>query len=1669
MTEQAPLFLPQTREIATKDVVARLEKDQIKASLVGPTITGVDDSNREQFLYELCWAVCLGELAPARFPTGIAAAGFPRVPASEKGKDGAQKDGAKGSGAMEIDGDGNGAAKSATEFSAEEVPHLLCDMLWTVWSTLEAELDASGFKVSGDAAPRPEEVPEPHRSRRARLVDVVKVLQRDGWLTRAILMETMDATLMYEAGVVPQDPERWKQTEIRYHTRTVYLQPKYNLFREEPEGFAKLAVLLGGFSNAGRVTRDNVPDVAAEIQGIVGHFGVDPNRALDVVLTAFEAQPDNAAMVDLLKEQRFKTDAVVQLVGFRLTQCDKEGNTPPAVVRVAAQLLHGGAFTLEELYPHLSPTDDALADACTKARSALDNAVADLGTIKGSDALFAAERALAVSPQDLAVDDVRAKHDAALPSACPKVALCSAVLNTSGWAAAAPLLRRLRALGVEPLDFTPVAAAACRAVERDLLDPLHSALHPARNLRARPIVDAHADRAKWGAYADAARALGAGAVPPEALAAVRALGHHAHLSTSLLIKTCRVVRHHLLLACQPALRACVFPASSHPDEALTAALRQQSAMEDVLVESVLPGLILCPVNAGLAAEVWEVLRLLPYTTRFRLYSELKGASQGNALLAAARQKADRSVKRVTKRLVAVGRGKGGARSADAAELEQADRRARAIARVMYAHPWVGMQAVLTQVGDFPELVDTLVDGAKFFTPLAVDACVFLALEKFAVPAEKLSLESERHKPSYYALARLMGALCKRGGGSVVVPVPEVKAVLQFVANSLKQNRWDDVLLLNRLASEMTGVSEEVAVGEKVTQALGGGPALLHAAAAGPDEPAVPPRKAATALRAQQVLLRAITSADRPEEALAWPLLALLCQLRDVVFGDDDADGLRPVKARSFALDRARGDLAQLATVLDAGLDAAEYASLLPSPSRMVLHHGIDVDLTYLLHRPALARKMVLLSEEGEMEVEGGRDAAAAEQWAAALEDAKAIMSPATLAAMTPELYLTFWVLDIRDIWCPAGAYDEQLRLLEERIKQRERAIIQLRKQARTAQVAEDLEKAQADRSAARHAIETLQAERAECEKRVADRRAALRAARTRWIPAKTDQHQSTILIKALLQSCIVPRAMGSPEGAAFCARFIELLHESEAPLFSTWSFLNQALRTVPVMVYCCTEHEANNVGLFLEGVLGLIRRWAADKDTYEREASSKIGMATQFTADQVETSARASHVDFLRLQNRWEKDMTRIWSDGLKSSEATMVRNTLGVLHRISRSFPLKASTAQELYWRARDLKKAMEEAGRKDIAMRADMYGIQLFKLFKGEIVELRPEEAAALRREKERREREKREEEARRERERKEREAEKGKEKEKQVEKAREKEKAKEKDKEGEKGREKEKERIKERLKEREAPKDKDRESERTKDKRDDSKQRVAEVVAPRAGPDRTEARARGPERERSGGRAEEVRRDARVRERDSESNAATPTAAERRPRGRGAREWDRGKVLAEDAAVPVRREREADDGRRGGGRGPEQARRGAEADAGERPRIPITAAREAALSSVRGGRREGEDGDAGGVSAREGGSERVAGSKRAREEGSPPAESERRSGKSRKRGRGDEGVRVVPVEAGEGGVDEGEPRGEKHRRGEERRERKREKRAREEAAQREEKEDKERPSKRKSRKKH
>lgn len=162
---------------------------------------------------------------------------------------------------------------------------MLVDVLWAFDQTFDPVQDAvAGGLVNG----------------RSILGQLVKELHAAGVYHADFLKQRLDFQLLEAAGLLSAAAvQQWTKQEPRIKTSLLYKQQKFNLLREETEGYSKLEVELlanMGPPHEAKTARPAEPLVnirkrasktVENIKGLIGYFDLDPIRTLDIILDVF--------------------------------------------------------------------------------------------------------------------------------------------------------------------------------------------------------------------------------------------------------------------------------------------------------------------------------------------------------------------------------------------------------------------------------------------------------------------------------------------------------------------------------------------------------------------------------------------------------------------------------------------------------------------------------------------------------------------------------------------------------------------------------------------------------------------------------------------------------------------------------------------------------------------------------------------------------------------------------------------------------------------------------------------------------------------------------------------------------------------------------------------------------------------------------------------------------------------------------------------------------------------------------------------------------------------------------------------------------------------------------------------------------------------------------------
>ncbi|KAG7448931.1 uncharacterized protein BT62DRAFT_653210 [Guyanagaster necrorhizus] len=307
----------------------------------------------------------------------------------------------------------------------------IVDIIWTVDTELDeivADAKATIAKSGTQESPvdksaallKAKKAKQDADADKDRVISIVKQLMNVGIITPAIARERLDSSILANVGIFA-DKSTLDKRDIRTRTGLFFKQNKFNLLREQSEGYSKLTTELTSnlgpahSSSTGRPTErwsaieERARPVWEKIISLIGYFDLDPIRALDIILDvlsthlathytffiallsfspwagSYRNHSGEASMSVDGSESRYKgktlqevlslanprsnsetppadqkPSVLAQVLGFKFVYYagpDVSEPTPRNLYLTSALLIRENFITLEDLYPHLSLPD----------------------------------------------------------------------------------------------------------------------------------------------------------------------------------------------------------------------------------------------------------------------------------------------------------------------------------------------------------------------------------------------------------------------------------------------------------------------------------------------------------------------------------------------------------------------------------------------------------------------------------------------------------------------------------------------------------------------------------------------------------------------------------------------------------------------------------------------------------------------------------------------------------------------------------------------------------------------------------------------------------------------------------------------------------------------------------------------------------------------------------------------------------------------------------------------------------------------------------------------------------------------------------------------------------------------------------------------------------------
>ncbi|CEG37686.1 KEKE-like motif-containing transcription regulator (Rlr1)/suppressor of sin4 [Plasmopara halstedii] len=1126
---------------------------------------------------------------------------------------------------------------------------LLTDLLWVIGNEVEVSERGHGG----------------HTSREWRhLCALVKAIADEEIVSLLNLKSLLEFDLLHDADLAPE-PQVQAKRMIRINTKTLYTQTKYNLLREESEGFSKVLCLL----HTG-VTKSQLEATKTDLMALIGYFDLDANRVLDLVLDAYEMHPRNDCFAQLL--DIFKRESLPHIIGFKFQFYKRELpteerlTTPRSLYRLAAILLNKRLLDLDDILPHLAPSREAILKASLEHEKEIIKKARSFGQVS----LAAKKDTVQPDGDDEVVLAMERKKEA---EHYQVYGVIVGLLEIGARERAFEMITWFQKRGVNPLTYTPLTRELC-AVVNVMIENVYDLLSY-RTLRlvsgmddALEDTDITAQSSSINGYIRRVATLED--CVTEVFPIVEMIGPQLYCDQFLFVKLLRIAGK---LADEQTKKMTTSDTTIDNDLA--------GKVKSLLVNTFLPAMSLQECNPSTSFLIWDLLKCLPCEERYRMYLRWFEAYDKHPQLRLKEAEVVQSTRGVMRRL-----------TADRAKLS-----ARSLTHVAHSNPLIVFRTMLRQIQSYDNLIQPVVDSFKFVTPLGMDVLSFVLVSELARPQKSMKADGTHVSLWLSSLANFSGSFYRK------YPNVELSGLLQYLIQRLLSWASVDLIVLSELLTKMGSCLSLEDISESQLEAQAGGPHLWFE----PTDPKFQNRRAIPKLRDALI-----------KRNIALPLCILICQMRSRIEYHENQE-LPHLKLLGRIFDMCQLTFSQLLQFLGGVVDPIVYRKMLPSVTTLVCDYNVQPELAMALCRPAMRSDDPLLrtaprsvhatggssttNDKAPINEEILNGASSDEQrWFMYnqdfLDDVRQALnvhnnpdykSGDPFTGLTPEVYATFWGLKLYDIHVPFQQYESEILRLRNSVTSGANASLG----------ASERKKLKEKMTQMIDVLTTEQKDQVAHRKRVYER---LENMKGKFFTDEPNDRKTAL--DELLQKCVIPRSLMSPEDALFAAKFMERLHTLSTPQMSTLQYIHKVNIKVSAIVLCATEREASNFGFFMKETLGFVLRWYQNGATYDDEAiHGKIGMSLDLNDD----NKFLAHRQFKTAYAHWHQQLELVYTTALSSGEYMQIRNSLVVLTKLIDVFPAGRGTADVIL----GIVETLTNEEREDIKIMAKRYFALLTK----------------------------------------------------------------------------------------------------------------------------------------------------------------------------------------------------------------------------------------------------------------------------------------------------------------------------------------------------------------------
>ncbi|XP_069749018.1 THO complex subunit 2 isoform X5 [Narcine bancroftii] len=790
-----------------------------------------------------------------------------------------------------------------------------------------------------------------------------------------VLKERLDPETLESLGLVKQS-QQFNQKSVKIKTKLFYKQQKFNLLREENEGYGKL------FTELGQDLSGNLTSVLIleNIKSLIGCFNLDPNRVLDIILEVYECRPEHDDFFVPLIESYMcmcELQTLCHILGFKFKfYQEPNGETPSSLYRVAAILLQNNLIELDDLYVHLLPLDTNILEQHKREIVEAKQIARKLTLV-----VLSADK-----PDEKEKEKDKEEEKNEKPPDNQKLGLLEALLKIGDWDHAQCIMDQ-----IPPFYATshkPIALALCQLIHI-ITEPLYRRVGVPKGAKGTVILSLRNERAPKPVetFEDLRK---------EVFSMLCYLGPHLWHDPILFAKVVRIGKAFMKEHSSDGSK----PDDKERTESLV------SCFLSIADQVLLPSLTLMDSNACMSEELWGMLKAFPYQYRYRLYGQWKNETYNShpLLVKVKAQTIDRA-KYIMKRLT----------------KENVKPSGRQIGKLSHSNPTILFDYILSQIQKYDNLIIPVVDSLKYLTSLNYDILAYCIIEALANPEkERMKHDDTTISTWLQSLASFCGAIFRK------YPI-ELTGLLQYVANQLKAGKSFDLLILKEVVQKMAGIEITEEMTTEQLEAMTGGEQLK---AEGGYFGQIRNTK-----KSSQRLKDALLDHD-----LALPLCLLMAQQRNgVIFQESGEKHLKLVgKLYDQCHDTLVQFGGFLASNLSTEDYIKRVPSIDVLCNQFHTPHDAAFFLSRPMYAHHISSKYDELkkAEKGNKQQQKvHKYINACELVMAPVHDAVVSLHPAKVwDDISPQFYATFWSLSMYDLAVPNPSYDREVNKLKIQMK-----------------------------------------------------------------------------------------------------------------------------------------------------------------------------------------------------------------------------------------------------------------------------------------------------------------------------------------------------------------------------------------------------------------------------------------------------------------------------------------------------------------------------------------------------------------------------------------------------------------------------------------------------------